>query len=88
MKFNPICPGCGTFRDLENTSIMKKRDSTGEAYDCLYYICKACTVKRNLRIRMRKQSTEKLLAMLEQHCRMAELYRKEILKRRGASDVS
>ena len=81
MKFNPICPDCGTFRDLQNTSIMKKRDSNGEPYDCLYYICKACTVKRNLQIRMKKQSTEQLLAMLDQHCRMAEIYRKEIFKR-------
>jgi hypothetical protein len=81
MKFNPICPQCGTFRNLQNTSVVKKKDSTGEEYDCLYYICKSCTVKRNLQIRIRKKSVAELLEMYNWHLKMSELYRKEILHR-------
>jgi hypothetical protein len=86
-KFNPFCPKCGTFRNLQNTRLMDKKDASGEEYQSLYYLCKKCQLIRNLEHRMKKLSMEELKAVRNKHSKMAELYRKEILNRGEENDL-
>jgi phage terminase large subunit GpA-like protein len=80
-KFNPFCPKCGTFRNLQNTLLVDKKDASGAEYQSLYYLCKKCQLIRNQELRMKKAGIEELRAMRDKHSKMAELYRKEILSR-------
>jgi phage terminase large subunit GpA-like protein len=80
-RFNPFCPHCGTFRNLQNTSVVKKYAKSGESYDCLYYICKSCQTKKILKQRNKKKSVAELTEMYNWHLHMSELYRKELLHR-------
>ena len=80
-KFNPFCPKCGTFRNLQNTRLIDKKDAIGEEYQSLYYLCKKCQLIRMQEFRMKKLGIEELRAMWDKHSKMAELYRKEILSR-------
>jgi phage terminase large subunit GpA-like protein len=80
-KFNPFCPKCGTFRNLQNTLLVDKKDASGTEYQSLYYLCKKCQLIKMQEHRMKKLSVEELWDVRDKHSKMAELYRKEILSR-------